>query len=195
MNPSKINELFDTLRRACTRQFAFNPRRVTEGMRYVGKEGHGKDLVHIFRDVLSHSQIVLKDNFVSLRETHGDKAHWSDAEKARYQHSDAEIDAELRARQAELDYTRNCALYQDHRDELLSHYNDWPGFKAGGPTPGEAAKALIARLAEADDSRLAEFAEHVQSSDRAHLAHALLAPCHAELEGVRAAAKAAHAEP
>lgn len=188
MSPSKINELFDTLRKACARQFGFNPRRVTAEMRYVGKEGHGKDQVQIFRDVHSHSQMVLKDNFVALRETHGDKPHWTEAEKAHYKSTDAEIDAEIAAKQAELDFTRNSLLYRDHREELLSHYNDWPGYKAGGPTPGEAAKALINTLAETHDPRLAAFAEHVHSNDLGHLAHLLLAPCHLEVEASRAAA-------
>lgn len=187
VNPAKINELFDTLRRACARQFGFNPRRVTAEMRYVGKEGHGKDLVHVFRDVHSHSQIMLKDNFAALRETHGDKPHWSDAEKAHYRSSDAEIDAEAAAKQAELDFTRNSPLYRRHREELLSHYNDWPGFKPGGPTPGEAAKALVAALADAHDAELAAFAEHLHTQDVAQLAHRLLAPCHAEVEASRAA--------
>lgn len=186
VNPAKINELFDTLRRGCTRQFGFNPRRITEGMRYVGKEGHGKELVHLFRDVHSHSVMELKDNFVALRETHGDKPHWSDAEKAHYRSTDAEIDAEIAAKQAQLEIARQSALYTDHREELLSHYNDWPGFKPGGPTPGEAAKALIAQLSEAGDPRLQEFAALMHSSDPAQLAHHLLAPCHQELEVVRA---------
>ena len=181
MNPSKINELFDTLRRACARQFGFNPRRVMAEMRYVGKEGHGKDLVHVFRDVHSHSQVVLNDNFVALRETQGDKPHWSEAEKARYKSTDADIDAEIAAKQAELDFTRNSQIYRDYREELLSHYNDWPGFKPGGPTPGEAAKALVGALAEAHDPRLVVYAEHMQTNDPGQLAHLLLAPCHLEV--------------
>jgi hypothetical protein len=182
VNPTKINELFDTLRRACARQFGFNPRRVTAAMRYVGKEGHGKDLVHVFRDVHSHSLIELKDNFAALRETHGDKPHWTEAEKAHYKSTDAEIDAEIAARQAELEFIRGSQLYRDHREELLSHYNDWPGFKPGGPTPGEAAKALVGVLAEAHDPRLTVFAEHLRTNDPGQLAHLLLAPCHHEIE-------------
>lgn len=187
MSPAKINELFDTLRAACARQFGFNPRQVTAGMRYVGTEGHGKDLVHVFRDAGTHSQVALKNTFAALRETQGDKPHWSEAEKAHYQKSDAQIDAEIEARQAELDFTRNCSLYQDHREQLLSHYKDWPGYQAGGPNPREAARALIGALAVAQDSRLAAFAEHLGSNDPEHLAHLLLAPCHLELEARKAA--------
>lgn len=187
MSPAKINELFDTLRAACARQFGFNPRQVTAGMRYVGTEGHGKDLVHVFRDAGTHSQVALKNTFAALRETQGDKPHWSEAEKAHYQKSDAQIDAEVEARQAELDFTRNCALYQDHREQLLSHYKDWPGYQAGGPNPREAARALISALADAEDPRLAAFAEHLCSNDPEHLAHLLLAPCHLELEARKAA--------
>ncbi len=187
MSPAKINELFDVLRAACARQFGFNPRRITTGMRYVGTEGHGKNLVHTFRDAGTHSQIVLKGTFASLRETRGDKPHWTDAEKNHYQNTDAEIDAEIAAKQAELDFTRNCPLYQDHREKLLSHYKEWPGYKAGGPNPREAARALIQALAEAHDARLAAFAEHMHADDPEHLAHLLLAPCHLELEAARAA--------
>lgn len=157
-------------------------------MRYVGTEGHGKDLVHVFRDAGTHSQVALKNTFATLRETHGDKPHWREAEKTHYQKSDAQIDAEIEARQAELDFTRNCSLYQDHREQLLSHYKDWPGYQAGGPNPREAARALIGALADADDPRLAEFAEHLRSNDPEHLAHLLLAPCHLELEARKAAA-------
>lgn len=187
MSPSKINELFDILRAACARQFGFNPRRVTAGMRYVGKEGHGNELVHIFRDAGTHSQMVLKSTFVTLREKQGDKPHWTDAEKARYKNTDAEIDAEIEAKQAELDFTRHCPLYQDHRAQLLSHYKDWPGYQAGGPTPREAARALIVALADAHDARLTAFAAHMGSNDPEHLAHLLLAPCHLELEASKAA--------
>jgi hypothetical protein len=185
VSTSKIDELFDTLRAACARQFGFNPRRVTEGMRYVGKEGHGKDLVHVFKDVRTHSQIALKNTFVTLREKHGDKPHWTEAEKARYKNTNAEIDAEIAAMQAELEFTRNCPLYQDHREQLLSHYKDWPGYQAGGQNPREAAKTLIDTLAATQDPRLAAFAEHMGSNDPAHLAHLLLAPCHLELEAIR----------
>ncbi len=186
MSNSKTNELFDVLRAACARQFGFNPRRVTAGMRYVGKEGHGKDLVHVFRDVGTHSQIALKNTLATLREKQGDKPHWTEAEKAHYKSSNAEIDAEIAAKQAELDFTRNCALYQDHRAQLLSHYTDWPGFQPDGPHPGEAARALIVALAAAQDPRLAEFAEHMHSNDPEHLAHLLLAPCHLEVEACKA---------
>lgn len=188
MNPAKINELFNTLRAACARQFSFNPRRVTAGMRYVGTEGHGKDLLHVFRDARSHSQIVLQSTFATLREKQGDKPHWTEAEKAHYRHTDAEIDAELAAKQAELDYTRQCALYLDFRNELLTHYKDWPGYVAGGSNPREAARALIETLAAEQDARLAAFAERMQSTDPEHLAHLLLAPCHLDLEALKAAA-------
>lgn len=191
MSPSKINELFDILRAACARQFGFNPRRVAAGMRYVGSEGHGHDLVHIFRDAGTHSQMALKSTFVTLREKHGDKPHWTEAEKAHYKNTDAEIDAEIEAKQAELDFTRNCALYQDHREQLLSHYKDWPGYQAGGQTPREAARTLVGALAAAHDPRLAAFAEHMRSNDPEHLAHLLLAPCHLELEASRGAVSVA----
>lgn len=185
MNPAKINELFDLLRAACARQFAFNPKRVTAGMRYVGKEGHGKDMVHVFRDAGTHSQIVLQSTSAILREKHGDKPHWTEAEKAHYRSSDAEIEAEIRAKEAELEFIRHSPLYLDHRTQLLAHYKDWPGYQAGGPNPREAARALIVALGEAQDGRLAAFAEHLGSSDPEHLAHLLLAPCHLELEAVR----------
>jgi len=188
---AKTHELFDTLSAACARQFGFNPRRIAAAMRYVGKEGHGKDLVHVFRDAHTHSQIVLKGTLATLREKQGDKPHWTEAEKAHYKSSNAEIDAEIAAKQAELEFTRNCRLYQDHREQLLSHYTDWPGFQADGPHPGEAARTLINTLAEASDPRLAEFAEHMKSNDHEHLAHLLLAPCHVEVEARKAAAAAA----
>ncbi len=188
MSNSKTIELFDTLRAACVRQFGFNPRRITAGMRYVGKEGHGNDLVHIFRDAGTHSQMALKSTFVTLREKHGDKPHWTESEMAHYKNTDAEIDAEIEAMQVELDFTRNCPLYQDHREQLLSHYKDWPGYKAGGPNPREAARLLINTLADAQDLRLKAFAEHMRSNDPEHLAHLLLAPCHLELEASNVAA-------
>ncbi|HXE40534.1 MAG TPA: hypothetical protein VN639_18880 [Azonexus sp.] len=188
MNPAKVNELFDLLRAGCARQFAFNPRRVTAGMRYVGKEGHGNDVVHVFRDVATHSQMELKGTIVTLREKHGEKAHWTEAEKAHYKSSDAEIDAEIAAKRAELELVSHSPLYLDHRLELLSHYTEWPGFKAGGATPREAARGLLAALAEADDPRLAAFAEQMGSHDPEHLAHLLLAPCRLEIEASRRAA-------
>jgi hypothetical protein len=188
VSPAKTNELLATLRAGCSRQFGFNPRRVTAGMRYVGTEGHGKDLVHVFRDAGTHSQMVLKNTFVTLRETHGDKPHWSESEKAHYRASDQAIDAEIEAKRAELEFTRSCALYQDHRLQLLSHYKDWPGYQAGATNPREAARALVAALAEASDPRLAEFAARMASNDPDHLAHLLLAPCHLELEASRPAA-------
>lgn len=188
MSPAKINELFDTLRAACARQFGFNPRQITTGMRYAGAEGHGKDLVHIFRDAGTHSQVVLKNTFATLREKHGDKPHWTDAEKAHYKKTDSEIDAEITTKQAELDFTCTCALYQDHREQLLSHYKQWPGYQAGAANPREAARILLASLADASDVRLAAFVERMGSSDPEHLAHLLLAPCHLELEAHIAAA-------
>jgi len=185
VNPAKIEELFVILRAACARQFRFNPRRVTAGMRYVGKEGHGKDMVHVFRDASTHSQIVLDSTFATLREKQGDKPHWTDAEKARYQQSDAEIDAEIAARQAEFEYTLISPLYLDHKAQLLAHYKDWPAYQPGGPNPREAARLLIAALAEANDTRLTAFAERMGSNDPEHLAHLLLAPCHLEIEATR----------
>lgn len=189
MSPAKINELSAILGAACARQFGFNPRRVAAGMRYAGTEGHGKDLVHIFRDAGTHSQIALKNTFATLREKHGDKPHWTEAEKAHYKNTDAEIDAEIAAKQAELDFTRNCQLYRDHREQLLSHYKDWPGYQPGGANPREAARTLLGALADTHDSRLAEYAERMRSNDPEHLAHLLLAPCHLELEALAAAAK------
>lgn len=188
MNPAKIHDLFETLAAACARQFGFNPRRVMAEMRYVGKEGHGHELIQVFRDAGSHSQVALRNTFATLRETHGDKPHWTDAEKARYRNTDAEIDAEAAAKQAELEFTRASALYRDHREQLLSHYKDWPGHKPGGPSPREAARALIVALAAANDPRLAAFAAHMQAEDPERLTHLLLAPCHLELEAGRAAA-------
>lgn len=188
MNPAKINQLFDIMRAACVRQFGFNPRRITAEIRYVGTEGHGKDLMHIFRAAGNHSQLALKGTYVSLREQHGDKPHWTEAEKAHFKNTDAEIDAEIAAKQAELEFTRNCPLYQDHREQLLSHYKDWPGYQAAGPHPREAARTLLIALADAHDDRLAAFAEHMRTHDPEQLAHLLLAPCHLEIEAIRDAA-------
>jgi hypothetical protein len=182
MNPAKINALLDTLKAACSRQFRFNPRRVAAGMRYVGAEGHGAHLVHVFRDTHTHSQIELKMTMATLREHHGEKPHWTEAEKARYRHTDAEIDAEIAAKKAQTDFTRACALYQDHREQLLSHYKGWPAYQAGGPTARESARALILALTEARDARLVEYAEHMQTTDPEELTHLLLAPCHIEVE-------------
>ena len=182
MNPAKINALLDTLKAACSRQFRFNPRRVAAGMRYVGTEGHGANLVHVFRDSHTHSRIELKLTMATLREHHGEKAHWTEAEKTRYRHTDAEIDAEIAAKKAELEFTQSCALYQDHREQLLSRYKDWPTYQAGGPTAREAAKGLIGVLTDAHDPRLAVFAEHMRTNDPDELTHLLLAPCHIEIE-------------
>lgn len=188
MSPEKAKEILDVLRAACSRQFGFNPRRVTANMRYTGSEGHGKDLVQVFRDSGTHSQIALKGTFATLRETQGDKPHWNEAEKAFYRNTDAELDAEIKARQAELDFTRNSSLYRDHRALLLSHYKDWPDYRASGQNPREAARILVDTLAKAGDPRLSDFSEHIHSQDPEHLAHLLLAPCHLEIEAYRLAA-------
>jgi hypothetical protein len=137
----------------------------------------------------THSQIELKNTAVNLREKHGDKPHWSEAKKAHYRNTDAEIDAEIAARQAELDFTRSCPLYQDHRAQLLAHYKNWPGYQAGSANPREAARTLLATLADAHDPRLAAFVERMGSADPEYLAHLLLAPCHLEIEAPAAAAK------
>lgn len=182
MNPAKTKVLLDTLKAACARQFRFNPRRVEAGMRYVGTEGQGAQLVHVFRDSHTHSQIELKLTMATLREHHGEKPHWTEAEKARYQQTDAEIDAEIAENKAQLAFTRSCALYRDHREQLLSHYKGWPGYQAGGPTARETARTLISTLADARDPRLADFAAHMHTSDPEELTHLLLAPCHIEVE-------------
>lgn len=180
MSPAKINALMDALKLSCVRQFRFNPRRITADMRYKGTEGLGNNLVHVFKDIHTHSLIELKGSMAYLRELHGDTPHWDEAEKMRYCQSDAEIDAEIAAKQAELEYTRSCALYQDHREELLSHYKDWPSYQEGKPSAREAAKALISTLSDAKDPRLGDFATHMKTSDVEQLSHLLLAPCHIE---------------
>lgn len=182
MSPAKINELFDILRAACSRQFGFNPRQITAGIHYVGTEGHGKDIVHVFRAERTHSPIVLKGTFATLREKPGDKPHWSETEKAHYQKTDAELDVEAAARQAEIEYTLSSPLYQDHRLHLLAHYKAWPGYQAGTGNPREAAIALISSLTETQDPRLTAYAEHMRSTEPGHLAHLLLAPCHLEFK-------------
>lgn len=184
MNPAKVAALLDTLKAACSRQFRFNPRRVAAGMRYVKSEGNAPNLVHVFRDSHSHSQIELKLTMATLRAHQGDAthhAHWSEAELARYRHTDAEIDAEIASKQAALDYTINCALYQDFRERLLSHYKTWPSYQPGSVTAKEAARELVSALSAANDSRLAEFAAHMNTNDLEALAHMLLAPCHIEV--------------
>ena len=181
---AKTNELFDLLRAACARQFRFNPRRITASMRYVGKEGHGKDLVHVFRDAGTHSQVVLQGTFATLRITHGEKPHWSEAEQEHYRESDAEMDAKIAAKQAEVEFTRRSPLYLTHRAELLTHYKNSPTYVVGSPNPREAAKALIEGLAAANDPQLADFAEHMKSNDAEHLAQLLVAPCHFDLEAL-----------
>lgn len=184
-NAAKTDALFDLLRAACARQFRFNPRRITESIRYVGKEGHGKDLVHVFRDAKTHSQIVLEGTYATLRITHGDKAHWSEAEQELYRESDAAMDARIAARQAEIEFTHSSPLYLAHRAELLTHYKNSPTYVEGAASPREAARALIDRMLAADDALLAAFAEHLQSADPEHLAHLLLAPCQLDLEAMR----------
>lgn len=181
MNQAKISQHFDAMFAACVRQFAFNPRRITAGIRYVGTEGHGKDMVYIFRTG-RHSQIALKGTYVTLREQHGEKPHWTDVERAWYKSTDAEIDAEIAAKQAELEYTRNSRLYQEHRELLLSYHSDWPGYQAGRPNPRAAAKALIEDLSNAHDERLSPFSEHIGTDGPEHLVHLLLASCHLEIE-------------
>lgn len=186
MNPAKINALLDTLKAACSRQFRFNPRRVAEGMRYVGTEGHGASVVHVFRDSHTHSQIELRMTMATLREHPGDghekKPHWTEAEKARYRHTDAEMDAEIAAKKAEVEFVRKSALYQDHREQLLSHYRDWPTYQAGATTAREAARSLVAALTAANDARLADFATQLHTQDVEALSHLLLSPCHLEIE-------------
>ena len=87
----------------------------------------------------------------------------------------------IAAKKAELDYTKASALYQDHREQLLSHYKDWPGYQAGRPTAREAARKLIVALTESNDPRLIDFAEHMHMIDTEALTHLLLAPCHLEI--------------
>ena len=121
----------------------------------------------------------------TLREHRGDdthNTHWDEAEKARYRHTDAEIDAEIAEKKAAFDFTRDSALYQDHREFLLSHNKNWPTYQAGKPTAKEAARALIGELTAASDPRLQEFAARMKTNDVEALAHALLAPCHAEID-------------
>ena len=179
---SKTKELLDVLSAACARQFNFNPRRVNEDMRYVGKETAGKDIVHVFRDVSTHSQIVLRGTFATLRESQGEKPHWSAAEQAHYKCSDAEMEAEVAAKQAELDYTHSSAFYQAHKEHLLSHYKESPAYKEGMPSMHAAAKALIATLSESQDAQLTAFAAKTLNKDADHLTHLLLASCHLDIE-------------
>ncbi|MDP3136711.1 MAG: hypothetical protein Q8N17_10335 [Burkholderiaceae bacterium] len=120
-----------------------------------------------------------------MRVTHGDKPHWSEAEQEHYRESDAEMDAKIAAKQAEVEFTRRSPLYLTHRAELLSHYKASPTYVVGGANPREAAKALIETLAADNDAQLASFAEHMQSNDPEHLAHLLLAPCHFDLEALQ----------
>lgn len=185
MNPAKTNLLLETLTAACTRQFMFNPRRVAAGMRYVGTEGHGAKLIHVFRDSHTHSQIELKSTLAMLREQVASattKGHWTDAEKARYRHTDTQIDAEIAEKRAALEYTQQSALYLDHREQLLRHCKGWPTYAPGAPTARDVARGLIASLSAAQDARLAAFAERMHTDDTEELAHLLLAPCHLEIE-------------
>ena len=188
MNPAKTAALFDVLKAACTRQFKFNPRRVDASMRYKGVEGTGNAMVHVFRDSHTHSQIELKGTMAILREQHADashKDHWSDAEKARYRHTDAEIDAEIAAKKAELNFIKASSLYQDHRAQLLAHYKDWPGYVAGKPTAKEAVRLLLGALSAAEDARFMAFSSTLKTTDLEALTHFLLAPCHLEIEALR----------
>lgn len=185
MSPAKINALMETLKLTCSRQFRFNPRRIAADMRYKGTEGQGNHLVHVFKDIHSQSQIELNNHsLATLRETHGETPHWDEAEKMRYCQTDAEMDAQIEAetaaKKAHLEYVQASALYQDHREHLLSHYKDWPSYQEGRPTAREAARALINTLAEAQDHRVTEFANHLQTSDADKLSHLLLAPCQIE---------------
>jgi hypothetical protein len=181
MNPKKIAALMDTLALTCSRQFRFNPRRVMADMRYKGTSGEGKHLVHVFKDIHTHSQIDLNSNSMAmLHETYGETSHWDTAEKMRYCQTDAEIDAEIAAKQAKIETARSSALYQEHREHLLSHYKDSPNYQEGRPSTREVASALIATLSEAQDPRLTEFAALMHTNDNDELSHMLLAPCHSE---------------
>ncbi|MFZ6798748.1 hypothetical protein [Undibacterium sp. Di24W] len=181
MNPKKIAALMDTLILTCSRQFRFNPRRVASDMRYKGTQGEGKNLVHFFKDIHTHSQIDLDSRSMAmLREQHGDTPHWDDAEKKRYCQTDAEIDAEIAAKQIKLDAAKTSSLYQDHREHLLSHYKGSPNYQEGRPSARELARELITQLRAAQDTRLAEFATQMQTDDPDQLSYWLLAPCHIE---------------
>ncbi len=181
MNPKKIAALMDILVLTCSRQFRFNPRRVVADMRYKGTQGEGKNLVHVFKDIHTQSQIDLDSRSMAiLREQHGDKPHWDDVEKMRYCQTDAEIDAEIAAKQAKFEATKTSVLYQDHCEHILSHFKDSPHYQEGRPTAREVAQELIQSLSLAQDPRLTEFAVQMQTNDLEQLSHLLLAPCHAE---------------
>lgn len=181
MNPKKIAALMDILVLTCSRQFRFNPRRVTSDMRYKGTQGEGKHLVHVFKDIHTQSQIDLDSRSMAiLREHHGDTPHWDDAEKKRYCQTDAEIDAEIAAKQARLEATKASALYQQHRAHLLSHYKGSPQYQEGRPSAREVARDLILQLSAAQDPQLHAFASAMQTNDPEQLSHLLLAPCHIE---------------
>jgi hypothetical protein len=182
---AKTDELFALLPSACARQFRFNPRRITANMCYTGKEGHGKGLVHVFRDASTHSQIILQGIFAILRIMHGDKPPWSEAQQEHYRESDTEMEAKIAAKQAEFELPRNSLLYRMHCAELLSHYKNSPTHVVGGANPREAAKALIEALAAANDPQLAAFALHMKANDPEHLAQLLLAPRHFDREAIR----------
>ncbi len=181
MNPKKIAALMETLILTCSRQFRFNPRRVSADMRYKGTQGEGKNLVHVFKDIHTHSQIDLDSRSMAiLREQHGETPHWDDAEKKRYCQTDAEIDAELAAKQAQLALAKTSSLYQDHREHWLSLFKGSPHYQEGRPTAREAVSAQVEQLSEAKDPRLVEFATQMQTNDRDQLAHLLLALCNLE---------------
>jgi len=190
MSPAKLNALMESLTLSCTRQFRFNPRRIAADMRYKGTEGLGNHLVHVFKDIHSHSLIELKGSMATLRTQYGETPHWDEAEIKRYCDTDEQIDAEIAAKQAELEFTRTSALYQDHREQLLSHYKDSPNYQAGMPSARDAARQLMTHLSEANDARLSVFAEHMKTNDLDALSHLLLAPCHIE----RAALSASSAQ-
>ncbi|MFZ6747895.1 hypothetical protein [Undibacterium sp. Ren11W] len=180
MSPAKIHALLESLKLSCIRQFRFNPRRIEADMRYKGTEGLGNNLVHVFKDVHSHSLIELKGSMATLREQYGESPHWNEDEIKRYCNTDAEIDAEIAAKQAELEFTRSSALYQDYREQLLSHYKDSPHYQEGRPSARDAAKALLSSLSDAQDPRLSLFSSHMKTNDLDQLSHLLLAPCHIE---------------
>jgi hypothetical protein len=180
MSPAKINALLESLKQSCIRQFRFNPRRIEADMRYKGTEGLGNNLVHVFKDIHTHSLIELKGSMATLREQYGESPHWNEAEIQRYCNTDAEIDAEIAEKQAELEFTRTSALYQDYREQLLSHYKDSPHYQEGRPSARDAAKALLSTLSEAQDPRLSLFSTRMKTNDLDQLSHLLLAPCHIE---------------
>lgn len=150
---AKTTQPFDLPRAACGRQFRFNPRRITGSMGHLGKKGHGKNLLHVFRDAEMHSPIVLQGTFAPLRITRGEKPHWREPEQAHYRESDAEMDAANAPRQAAVEFARNSppplahrAELLAHRAELLAHHGNSPAYVGGSANPREAARPLIATL-------------------------------------------------